>query len=69
MATDDVVVFIEYVDIALDVVTLFVLFSLRRFNNSIFCEVISIVALLSRKKSSLAIGNGPLISRSCFSLF
>lgn len=60
----DVVVLMEYVDIALlDVVALIGLFSFRRFSNSIFCEVISIVALLSRKKSSLAIGP---ISRSCF---
>lgn len=66
MASDDVVVLVEYVGIVLlDVGTLLVLFSLRRFSNSMFCEVISIVALLSRKKSSL-IGSGPLISRSCF---
>lgn len=67
VATDDVVVLTEYVDIVLlDVDTLPVLFSLRRFSNSMFCEVISIVALLSRKKSSPVIGSEPLISRSCF---
>lgn len=66
VAIDDVVVLMEYVGIVLlDVDTLLVLFSLRRFNSSMFCEVISIVALLSRKKSSL-IGSWPLISRSCF---
>lgn len=66
---DDVVVLvlIEYVDIVLfDVVAPLILFSFRRFSNSIFCEVISIVALLSRKKSSPVIGSGPPISRSCF---
>lgn len=67
VAIDDVVVFIEYVEVVLlEVVTPLILFSFRRFSNSMFCEVISIVALLSRKKSSPAIGSEPPISRSCF---
>lgn len=50
---------IELVDVEVET-----LFSLRRFRSSMFCEVISIVALRSRKKSSSEEGASRL--RDCF---
>ena len=63
---DDVVIHVLIVLVDVDVAL--TLFSLRRFRSSMFCEVISIVALRSRKKSS-SIDEGVSTLRGCFSLF
>lgn len=61
---DDVVMQLVIVLVEVDVT--FVLFSLRRFRSSMFCEVISMVALRSRKKSSVATDEGASRLRLCF---
>lgn len=63
---DDVVMQVDM--LAVDVEVAFARFSLRRFRSSMFCEVISIVALRSRKKSSSS-DEGASMLRDCFSLF
>lgn len=63
---EDVVMHVAIV--VVDVELPFARFSLRRFNSSMFCEVISIVALRSRKKSSSS-DDGASMLRDCFSLF
>lgn len=61
---EDVVM--QVVIVLVDVDVAFVLFSLRRFNSSMFCEVISMVALRSRKKSSSTTDEGASMLRVCF---
>lgn len=66
LEVEDVVMHVAIV--AVDVELPFARFSFRRFNSSMFCEVISIVALRSRKKSSSS-DDGASRLRDCFSLF
>lgn len=63
---DDVVMHVAIVPVEVEVAH--ALFSLRRFRSSMFCEVISIVALRSRKKSS-STDEGASKLRDCFSRF
>lgn len=67
VVVDDVVIQVVIVLVVVDVT--FVLFSLRRFKSSMFCEVISMVALRSRNKFSSTTEEGISILRFCFSLF
>ena len=61
---DDVVMHVVIVLVDVDVA--FILFSLRRLSSSMFCEVISMVALRSRKKSSSTTAEGASMLRLCF---
>lgn len=60
---DDVVMHVAIVVVVVEVAA--ALFSLRRFSSSMFCEVISMVALRSRKKSS-STDDGASMLRDCF---